>query len=423
MFSEYGLRDVLFFMGIVEKDHDVTLHDRIKVRCFGFHPPYSSGEMDTDELPWATVVNGAQGATQGVPGNGEWVIGFFMDGRDAQHPVVLGTIPGQTLQAVAGSGLPNESAHVKPTNRSVAEYGKPPTKPERSGERIEETQALLQLAAAKTDVPTADGNSWDEFGIPSPPGPEKAVTFRSPYTDSFVSIAGAGSGTEYIILSHNEGSYVVIHPSGDITVKSFADRQDVTEGSSHEVVSGTKNLTVEGNSYNLKVDGDINFECRNFNHTVHGDYNLTVSGTWRNTAAQRLELASEAITLQSTAEHINLLSAQKIKMNAGDTISMVSASDMYLTSKAQFDIKSTGMLSIGTNDEMNLRASGQMAGDASHIYWNSGQSFMSNESPFDAVEAQSPKITNDESVKSEIRPQSRSFGGNGGIGSVDTVEV
>lgn len=89
MIGESGFENITWFMGLVEDNND-PIAGRVKVRCFGFHPPFSDGLVDTADLPWAHVVRDSKFAS--VPDNGDLVIGFFMDGRDAQHPVIMGVI-------------------------------------------------------------------------------------------------------------------------------------------------------------------------------------------------------------------------------------------------------------------------------------------------------------------------------------------
>ena len=69
---------------------------RYKVRILGYHP-YSKGDLPDDDLPWASVVipptagTGAAGYAQSSKiAQGDIVIGFFLDGDNAQLPMILG---------------------------------------------------------------------------------------------------------------------------------------------------------------------------------------------------------------------------------------------------------------------------------------------------------------------------------------------
>jgi hypothetical protein len=89
MIGENGIESLVWFMGFVEDNSD-PLNGRIRIRAFGFHPPVSDGTVLTEDLPWAHVVRDSKFSS--IPDLGDLVIGFFLDGRDAQHPVVIGTI-------------------------------------------------------------------------------------------------------------------------------------------------------------------------------------------------------------------------------------------------------------------------------------------------------------------------------------------
>lgn len=89
MIGENGIESLVWFMGFVEDNSD-PLNGRVRIRAFGFHPPVSDGTVLTEDLPWAHVVRDSKFSS--IPDLGDLVIGFFLDGRDAQHPVVIGTI-------------------------------------------------------------------------------------------------------------------------------------------------------------------------------------------------------------------------------------------------------------------------------------------------------------------------------------------
>ena len=71
--------------------------NRLKVRIMGYHPQ-NEEELKNEDLPWAQILLGATDGSGGgglhrsvriVPGDS--VFGFFLDGDDAQLPVILGT--------------------------------------------------------------------------------------------------------------------------------------------------------------------------------------------------------------------------------------------------------------------------------------------------------------------------------------------
>ena len=77
--------------------HEGSAAHRVKVRIIGYHP--WDDELHESDLPWATVLQdpvtgggqGSMGDTLSLVG-GETAVGFFLDGEDAQQPVIIGLL-------------------------------------------------------------------------------------------------------------------------------------------------------------------------------------------------------------------------------------------------------------------------------------------------------------------------------------------
>ena len=103
---------------------------RAKVRIFGHHPKASKAEggIDDVDLPWAHFLTppnfGAGnnfGGTSFALQGGEWVFGFFLDGEEAQQPVVVGcfhnnsaTETEQTAEDVINNGTTGFAPFIFP---------------------------------------------------------------------------------------------------------------------------------------------------------------------------------------------------------------------------------------------------------------------------------------------------------------------
>ena len=77
---------------------DGKKQQRVKVRIIGYHP-WEETEMPENDLPWAEIMQDAQvGSGQGGMGEtmslqgGETALGFFLDGEEAQQPVIMGLL-------------------------------------------------------------------------------------------------------------------------------------------------------------------------------------------------------------------------------------------------------------------------------------------------------------------------------------------
>jgi hypothetical protein len=88
-----------WFIGVVEKV-EAGGNGRVKVRAFGYHPAVTTNEITTDDLPWAWIVNTNFNKAFMWPEIGQVVLGFFMDGRDAQKPMIIGTVSGGIYTAM-----------------------------------------------------------------------------------------------------------------------------------------------------------------------------------------------------------------------------------------------------------------------------------------------------------------------------------
>ena len=93
--KEYlGLNGFVWFFGVVEDILDPLKVGRVKVRCYDWHTS-NKGELPTNQLPWAQVMMPANNAAISGIGTspnglkqGSWVVGFFLDGEQAQLSLI-----------------------------------------------------------------------------------------------------------------------------------------------------------------------------------------------------------------------------------------------------------------------------------------------------------------------------------------------
>lgn len=92
--SFIGQNNFIWWVGIVENRVDPLAIGRCQVRIFGWHSEKTS-ELPTSSLPWAQpVIPVTTPNSSSTARVGDWVVGFFMDGEDAQMPIILGILPG-----------------------------------------------------------------------------------------------------------------------------------------------------------------------------------------------------------------------------------------------------------------------------------------------------------------------------------------
>lgn len=83
----------VWWTGVVEDRQDPLQLGRARVRILGWHNADLS-QLPTSDLPWAHPLLPLNNSTPKSPREGEWVMGFFLDGEAGQQPVMLGVLPG-----------------------------------------------------------------------------------------------------------------------------------------------------------------------------------------------------------------------------------------------------------------------------------------------------------------------------------------
>lgn len=331
----------LYFIGVVEDNRDPTNAGRVRVRCFGIHPPVTGEEtvaspnyVPTEDLPWAVIINGTMGSLFNIPELGEWVFGMFIDGRDAQHPMILGTIQGQNLSAPAGTGLPGEDGYLRPSSSVVNSYGNLAIPPYMTGEHVDQTAAIVQIAGKNEDVATSNEKRWTEPDVVPPShDPENTTVWQGKYAGNSVVINDGGDGVGgYMLITHNTGTVIQIDDDGNVLIKTFGDRYDVTEGYEYRKTKGDTNTNI-GQDYNLKVENgsnnvwianDMNIECNNFNVTARGKMTFN--------AAQSFEVKASKVSVEAHTENIDMVATKKMKIATGDSYTLKSLNQIYFES-------------------------------------------------------------------------------------------
>ena len=353
-----GFRNLLWFVGVVEDRQDATNDGRVKVRAFGIHTEDKQA-MPTADLPWAIVLDGSYGGIYKIPEVGDWCFGFFMDGDDAQHPMVMGRIPGINLQLPSEAGTPSDANYVP--IESMPKYGKPPLHRHLGGEDAEIGQGPLQAAAVKGGIKSAiEGQDWNEPPIISPEKNLDNTIYTSKNDNNYVVLSDSreGDGT-YILISHASGSAIQIDSHGTILVKSFGDTYNSSEGftlnrtelDSHTNVGDDWSLRVERGSGKIWINGDLDIECENFNVTARGTSNIN--------AAAGTNISGGKVGLFATSDDVNIAANANIKMKAGTPLNFggiygkaewgdvhLDSAQMNLTSKTYTKIYSLGLPSV-----------------------------------------------------------------------------
>lgn len=238
-----GLDGFVWFFGVVEDRIDPLKLGRVRVRCYGWHSS-DKQTLPTDNLPWASVMQSTASAAMGDVGSspaglveGSWVVGFFIDGRRAQFPIVMGSLP----------GIPQ----VKPSSDSG--FSDPRGVYPR---RLDEPD-VNRLARGDSQYPHSvlDAKRTDALNAPVGRGwslPTGTYSAKYPYNHVMETEAGHilelddTAGAERVHVYHKSGTYVEVGPKGDVAIRTVGSRYESTTGDAHSAVGGTVSVTVEG---------------------------------------------------------------------------------------------------------------------------------------------------------------------------------
>jgi hypothetical protein len=232
------------------------------------------------------------------------VFGFFVDGENAQQPVILGVLPGIPLTAAnyqqgfndarnptelqtlprppASKSYSTDGSGIKITEKSTAEsYPKILDEPTtsrlaRNDEKMSETFIQERKNNEVKSVPTFNG-SWNE--------PTTQYAAKYPYNNVRETESGHimefddTYGKERIQIAHRNGSFQEWFPAGDKVEKITKDNYEIVMGNDRVYIMGKCFVTVQGdaeiyvkkNAY-VKSDGNVQT-------TVGGNFKLDVSGT------------------------------------------------------------------------------------------------------------------------------------------------
>ena len=183
-----------WFVGVVEDRQDPKTLGRVRVRCLGYHTPDLT-ILPTIDLPWSHVMNPITSATVSGVGQtplglveGSWVVGFFTDGKEAQQPCIIGSLPGAPVN------LPGVTDNDEIYGRSRDASGRVGFEdPFGNFPKYQETDVNRLAVNAKTTETTSTGGSSRDTATTTTAevetNPHSSLVIRREDIDQKVSIA------------------------------------------------------------------------------------------------------------------------------------------------------------------------------------------------------------------------------------------
>jgi len=234
-----GKNDFTWFFGVVEDRNDPVQLGRVRVRCYGWHTD-DKDKIPTEHLPWAQVIQNVTSAAVSGKGTsptglveGSWVIGFFLDGSRAQEPVVMGSLAGI------------------PENLADTTLG------------FNDPNGVYPLYTNESDVNKLSRGTNSITKTPDSITGEPASPYAAQYPKNHVYESESGhvveiddtANAERIHIYHKSGTFIEMHPNGDVVTHHKNGFRTVT-GNDKLHVTGDMDIYVDGN-VNWNVTGDV----------------------------------------------------------------------------------------------------------------------------------------------------------------------
>ena len=382
MESGVGLQNPLFFVGVIENNVDPRKEGRVQVRAFGIHG--TNKQVPRDELPWAIVMQGDYNPNN-IPKINSWVFGIFLDGRDAQEPMVMGLIP--TQYATVINPEKNGWGYIPDKDGDVSAHGSAPedaVQPQQSrklrGEYVQETSVLTQEMGRTVDVKVGGTDeTWDQ--------PSSAFNTQYPHnkvieTSQHSIELDDTPGGERITITHKSGSFIEIDNRGTTTHKSTGDHFDVMDKKQHVVVGGMSTVTILGNSYVYvrgnkieEIEGDLQTQ-------VHGNHMLSVGGQSIHQAGEQVSIRGGDVRVNANAGTMSLNAQKEMQISGGEAGKQYGAVSIK---GEKILVDATDKLHLRGNTQVNIQSIAELNTSAITInqlagVWNAkstGSTFLS----------------------------------------------
>ena len=263
-----GLNGFIWWVGVVEDRKDPLKLGRCKVRIVGWHSA-DKMSLPTEKLPFAQAMLPLNNPHPYAPKESDMVMGFFLDGENAQQPVMMGVMPSIPLAPADNQAPYNDPrtqeeidlAPVKP-NETANGYPRLVDEPITSRLARNETANTSSVVSLKKERISANNTSSVER--------EPYYNAEYPYNKVYESESGHAlefddtRDNERVHLYHRAGSYMEYGPDGSMVERVQKDKFSVTVGDESVLVKGDVSITVEGDvtmqvngNYDLNVNGDI----------------------------------------------------------------------------------------------------------------------------------------------------------------------
>lgn len=304
------------FIGVVEDRKDPLKIGRVRVRVYSIHSE-NKQYIPTEDLPWAMVVTPiTHASTSGVGRSptgvveGSWVYGIFLDEKEYQQPLVIGTLNGiHSDPPDTSKGFNDPNGQYPKQDPDTSDLNEPSTTRLARDEDAEQHIHLVNkrknkddlgeiktAAATKVTSVIADKDdkfysrlTWVEphprFGGQDKEYPEGVTQSTWPLNHVWHSESGHvlevddTPDGERIQIYHTKGSFVEMQPDGCVVTKMANTNYTIMMADNNVYIKGNVNLTVDGDMRTVVHGNKIEEVDKDYFLTVRGDHMTHIQGT------------------------------------------------------------------------------------------------------------------------------------------------
>lgn len=180
-------------------------------------------------------------------------------------------------------------------------------------------------------------------------------------------------GNERILIKHADGQGVELSPDGSVIISAKNKKVEIVGGDNTVLVEGEAQLVYKGN-LNIKVVGEFNVDCLDYNVTVNGNKVETVKGSEQKTVGNGMQTSvTGPIVTYSTGlvtdvflggEQHNVKGNMDYNINGN--IGFYASGELNVTSQDYINISSNNV-TASANDMTIQGGNGVIGGDSVHI--------------------------------------------------------
>jgi len=388
-----GLGGFVWFFGVIEDRMDPLCTGRVRVRCYNWHTS-ETGKLNKEDLPWAQVLMPVTSASLGGIGEsptglieGSTVFGFFIDGKNAQMPMVLGVLTGISVEAGDGFSGFKDPTGIGPLALNVPDAPKLSNKfwkEDKVSKDKSETIVKKVSTASVYSLPTVSQGKTKKSVEWEEPAQRGDSTSTYPLNHVIKTESGHAfevddtAGGERIHEYHKTGTFYEIQPDGSKVTKVVGKNYEIYLQDDNVLINGDCNVTIKGDA-RLLVEGDyIQEVVGDYHLTVHGNRYTKIGGKNTGGGTDYIELSGSRATNIASNETIkidgnrnsivgqdedlkvngtfNETVKKKYNSTASDDRTVVTSGKCHNISVGSFNIATGSDMSIASGSKFSLKS-------------------------------------------------------------------